>query len=408
MNINPRFLLTLFFCITCSSKAAPKLLPFQGHLTSASGQQVADGTKVVQFKIYDTPVSGAAVWAGEVHKLSINGGLVNSLLGTKTTFPETYADGSKVMFSEPLYVEITVDANNDGEITAADPPLLPRQVLLPANFAHVTHSVRSTDGTEVISPSGDIDGSQIRSGSILGTSLNTVPLDKLETGQNAQDGLSSSQIASNAITDSELALNAVNSIHIQDGQISTSDIGNAQITTEKIASGIQGSLFAKASLPVDRIAREFAYFWDQKPFNQDGGFAISGTQTRSFNQGFIRSASITRTGNQISLKPGIYRISASAPAYSVNRHQIHLFNLTTETVAIAGTSELAFFSNVATRSHLFGFLELTEDSNFELRHFTYGATGKEGLGVSAGSQAGSPASPSIPSVYSQIYIERIE
>jgi len=70
--------------LTLSANAAPKMLPFQGHLTQSNGDAVDDGTKVVQFKIYDAPVSGNAVWAGEVHKLSVNKGLVNTILGTKT------------------------------------------------------------------------------------------------------------------------------------------------------------------------------------------------------------------------------------------------------------------------------------------------------------------------------------
>jgi len=126
----------LLSCAAITPAQADRLLPFQGHLTDSSGVMVADGVKVVQFKIYDAPVSGNAVWAGEVHKLSVNRGLVNTILGTKAAFPERYgAEDGITMFSEPLYLEITVDADNSGSIGPSDPPLLPRQVMLPANFA---------------------------------------------------------------------------------------------------------------------------------------------------------------------------------------------------------------------------------------------------------------------------------
>ncbi|MEZ5324651.1 MAG: hypothetical protein R3F19_06280 [Verrucomicrobiales bacterium] len=101
---------------TSNALAAPQLLPFQGHLTAADGSALDDvATKVVQFKIYDAPVSGAAVWVGEVHKLSVNAGLVNTVLGTKTAFQDTYgpANNNRVMFSEPLYIEITVDTDDN-------------------------------------------------------------------------------------------------------------------------------------------------------------------------------------------------------------------------------------------------------------------------------------------------------
>src|SRR5688572_9156137 len=100
------------------SRAESKLLPFQGRLTDASGAAIADGAKVVEFKMYDAPTGGTVKWAGEVHKLSVNGGLVNSMLGSK-------AGLGSVDFSTPCFLQITVDANGDNQITAADPPLLP-------------------------------------------------------------------------------------------------------------------------------------------------------------------------------------------------------------------------------------------------------------------------------------------
>lgn len=110
------------------AQPAPKLLPFQGHLTDSSGNPVADGAKIVLFRIYDAPVAGSVAWPGEVHRTTVNSGLVSVILGSKGSLQQ-------VDFGRPLYLEITVDANGDDAITAADPPLLPRQVLLPVVFA---------------------------------------------------------------------------------------------------------------------------------------------------------------------------------------------------------------------------------------------------------------------------------
>src|SRR5688572_2598665 len=74
-------LLIQFFQATAHGDT--KLLPFQGRLTDASGNGLADGAKVVEFKMYDAPTGGSVKWAGEVHKLSVNGGLVNTMLGSK-------------------------------------------------------------------------------------------------------------------------------------------------------------------------------------------------------------------------------------------------------------------------------------------------------------------------------------
>ncbi len=108
--------------------ADTRVLPFQGRLTDAAGDPVADGARVVQFKIYDAPVGGRAVWNGEVQNLTVNAGLVSTLLGTKASL-------SGVDFNLDLYLELTIDANADGQISLADPPLLPRQSILPAVFA---------------------------------------------------------------------------------------------------------------------------------------------------------------------------------------------------------------------------------------------------------------------------------
>src|ERR1043165_1841401 len=120
---------TAFLAGPLSAQAAARLLPFQGRLSDANGAAVPDGARVVQFKIYDAPVGGRAVWNGEVQKLTINAGLVSTILGTKASL-------SGVDFNQDLYLEITIDANGDGQISLADPPLLPRQSILPAVFAY--------------------------------------------------------------------------------------------------------------------------------------------------------------------------------------------------------------------------------------------------------------------------------
>ena len=156
-HIDLKQFLAAFFAFTVLAgiaHAAPRLLPFQGHLTNAEGEAIDGEAKVVQFKIYDAPVSGTAIWAGEVHKLSVNKGLVNTVLGTKTAFPERYGSGDgKLIFSEPLYLEITVDAQPQGTaghgvIDPADPPLLPRQVILPVN--HALQADRATEAVHAL------------------------------------------------------------------------------------------------------------------------------------------------------------------------------------------------------------------------------------------------------------------
>src|SRR6266850_6098378 len=122
------FSLGFLFSFRAFPQTAPKLLPYQGRLTDQNGGAVSNGVRLVQFKIYDVPTGGSPVWAGELHRATVNGGLVNVLLGSKTPF-------AGVDFNRQLYLEITVDINGDNAITAADPPMLPRQAILPVIFA---------------------------------------------------------------------------------------------------------------------------------------------------------------------------------------------------------------------------------------------------------------------------------
>ncbi|HKX60609.1 MAG TPA: tail fiber domain-containing protein, partial [Verrucomicrobiae bacterium] len=171
--------------------ASNHLLPFQGRLTDANGQAIADGARVVQFKIYDAPVGGRAVWNGEVQKLSVNGGLVSTLLGTK-------ADLSAVDFNRQIYLELTVDANGDGSITPADPPLLPRQSVLPAVFAVESGNSRLLEGHGWSALFGTNNPAE---GTLLDTKIGDGSLTAAKLHDNA---VTAAKIANGAVTRAKL------------------------------------------------------------------------------------------------------------------------------------------------------------------------------------------------------------
>jgi microcystin-dependent protein len=198
-RIIPTLAIAVSLLLAPATNAEARLLPFQGRLTDADGNAIAGGVKVVQFKIYDAPVGGRAVWNGEVHKLSVNEGLVNTLLGTKT-------DLSAVDFDQNLYLELTIDSNDDGEITPADPPLLPRQSIIPAFFARESADSRlldgyswsalfgtsnPADGTLLSSKFGDnsIHGSKLQPGSVHGGRIQPATLTASTLAQEVVDML---------------------------------------------------------------------------------------------------------------------------------------------------------------------------------------------------------------------------
>ncbi|HAB18262.1 MAG TPA: hypothetical protein PLX89_00880 [Verrucomicrobiota bacterium] len=128
--------------VSASAQTVPRLLPFQGRLTDQNGMAVPDGVRLIQFKVFEEPSGGSPKWSGELHRTTVNGGLVNVILGTKSPFT------ADVDFDRQLYLETTVDVSGpnglpDNAITPADPPMLPRQAILPVVFAKESGLARS-------------------------------------------------------------------------------------------------------------------------------------------------------------------------------------------------------------------------------------------------------------------------
>jgi|GEM_PF-5491211 len=111
------------------------------------------------------------------------------------------------------------------------------------------------------------------------------------------------------------------------------------------------------------------------------------------------SIKLDTENNKIILKPGIYKINASAPAYYVTSHQLRLRDLTNNKTILLGTSESASISGIQTRSFIDGVIEIKKPIDLELQHFFNNPQTRCSLGinVSSGEQ----------DVYAKIIIERL-
>ena len=204
------------------AKSETKLIPFQGKLTDASGQVISDGAVVVQFKMYDAPVGGQAKWNGEVQMLSVNGGLVNTTLGTKASL-------KNVDFSSPTYLEITIDANGDNQIGPEDPPLLPRQSIIPAVYAVQAGDAKTLSGYDWSAVFSD---GNPETGTINGAKLTSK---SVSTAQIANNAVTANQVANGAITSAKLAKNSVTTDKLGSGVVTGDQLAEKAVTTDKIA-----------------------------------------------------------------------------------------------------------------------------------------------------------------------------
>jgi hypothetical protein len=141
---------------------------------------------------------------------------------------------------------------------------------------------------------------------------------------------------------------------------------------------------------------------DEKASGAGGGTAAASSYTtRTLNtikKNTISGASVA--SNQITLPAGTYRVSFSAPAYSVSGHQAYLYNVTDAATAISGSTAYVSGTSVQTESGVRGTeIVLTASKVFELRHWTNTNTAGTGLGLMASSGQGE--------VYAQVFIEKV-
>jgi type 1 fimbria pilin len=87
-----------------------KVLNYQGYLTDANNQPVADGQYVVQFRLYAQESGGTANW-GETQTLTVAKGYFNTTLGNSTSLDLS-------LFDNELWLGIQV---------GADPEMSPRR-----------------------------------------------------------------------------------------------------------------------------------------------------------------------------------------------------------------------------------------------------------------------------------------
>src|SRR3989304_7161504 len=75
---------TLFLVITISQftfAQIPQTMSYQGVLTGADGNPVADGSYTLTFKLYDVPTNGDSLW-NETQNVQVTKGLFNVILGS--------------------------------------------------------------------------------------------------------------------------------------------------------------------------------------------------------------------------------------------------------------------------------------------------------------------------------------
>lgn len=126
---------------------------------------------------------------------------------------------------------------------------------------------------------------------------------------------------------------------------------------------------------------------DEKAVGTDGGtFTAGAWQTRDLNTKVADAGSYaTLSGNQISLPAGTYRCRIQCPAYSVNKHQARLYNITSAAVLLLGSSQRnPSGGNHTIPSIIIGRFTLPAAGVLEVQHRCETTLASTGLGIASG------------------------
>ncbi len=116
-----RIFLAVAVSVTVLFAAVPTMISYQGRLTDAAGDPVADGNYQITFSIYSVLSGGTAMWTSGAQTVAVAEGLFNYNLGSSTPLPDS-------IFAKYTQVYLGIKVGSDAEIT-------PRTQLVSVGYA---------------------------------------------------------------------------------------------------------------------------------------------------------------------------------------------------------------------------------------------------------------------------------
>ena len=161
-------------------------------------------------------------------------------------------------------------------------------------------------------------------------------------------------------------------------------VAEQRIVGRKTGGNITALTAAEVNAILGGAVLPWALITDVKSTGVNGGSSLAETYNlRTLNtitgiSGYGDWCSLA--SNMFSLAVGTYFIEASAPAFSCSAHQLHLYNYSTSSFLLRGTSEYSY-SEAQSRSFLTGFFTVTDAGHdYRILHHTSNAQTSNGLG----------------------------
>jgi hypothetical protein len=152
---------------------------------------------------------------------------------------------------------------------------------------------------------------------------------------------------------------------------------------------------------VKSVMHRYSRIIESQPSGTAGGSAIAGIQTRVLNMIVQNSGDVLAlSSNRFTLRPGTYRLAASAQAFAVNNHRLFLWNVSTATRTLNGKHGFTSGTTLTVIATLQGVFTISSNADFEIRHFCQTAAAGNGLGGAA--------TDGNPEIFTEVEIWRID
>lgn len=149
------------------------------------------------------------------------------------------------------------------------------------------------------------------------------------------------------------------------------------------------------------ISDQILHVRDEKSSGTGGGTFTSGSWTpRTLNTAALNTIAGASLGsNQITLPSGTYVVRASAPALSVDQHQLRLQNITDSTTTQVGPNRRSWVNSAdSTPAELISVFTIPDTKVFELQHRCTTTRSSDGFG---------PACSFGTEVYADVFVVKV-
>ena len=156
------------------------------------------------------------------------------------------------------------------------------------------------------------------------------------------------------------------------------------MTTTITGTTVAATNFTGSGAALTGMATQYMHVRDEKAQGTDAGSSLAGVNIRVLNtvvSNTISGASLS--SNRVTLPAGSYLINGRAPAIRSGDTKGYLYNVTSSSLAIAGSTSYNSNGNfyAQTDTHITGIVTISGTTVFEFRHLINSALATEGLGI---------------------------